>query len=343
MKILRYFFLLLFPCITLAAPEVLNVYNWSAYIPESVIEEFTAQTGIQVRYMTFASNEELYAKISASNNHSGYDIIVPTVDFVQRMQTQGYLEKIDVSKIPNIKNLDKRFLGSTFIGGAQYGIPYLWGSTGLVINRLYLPHFKLTSFQDLWSPALRNQILMLDDPRTAFAIALKVLKKNPNTRDPKDIYQAYLLLKALLPNIKLFNIVAPQMIYANDDAAIGIGYNGDTFLAMQNNPNLVYIYPIEGPLMWVDSMAIPKNAPHLENAYRFINFILSPKIAAQIAQIIGYSTPNEAGYKLLPLDIQHNPVLYPPKAALAKGTFEEDVEKANTTYQYYWQLLKLNG
>ena len=337
------FVLLLLPTFLFADRQIVNVYNWTGYIPDSVLSQFTQETGIKVNYLTYGSNEELYAKIAASNNQSGYDLIVPSTDFLARMKAQGYLQKMDKTKVPNFKNINPKFTHQIFDPQNDYSIPYMWGTTSIVVNRLYFPNLKIDSWADLWNPDLKDQLLILDEARTPFAMAMKVLGYDINTRDPVQVKAAYEKLVQLLPNIKLFNIIAPQAIYANGDATIGVGYSGDTYLAIQNNPTLEYIYPKEGPLMWIDSMAIPMNAPHLDNAYTFINFILRPDIAAKIAVAIGYSTPNAEGYKLLPKAMQDNYVLYPSADKLKNASFQNDLGPANVIYQYYWQLLKVGG
>jgi spermidine/putrescine transport system substrate-binding protein len=325
------------------ADQVVNVYNWTGYMSDDVLAQFTKETGIKVNYSTFASNDELFAKIAASNNHSGYDVIVPSAGYVARMARLGMLQKLDRSQLTYFKNIDPDFLDKPFDRGNQYSVPYLWGTTGLVVNRSIYPDLKLRHWTSLWDPALKDQVLMIDEDRTAFDIALKVLGYSANTQDPEQIKQAYEKLRELLPNIKLFNIVAPQSIYINGDAAVGVGYNGDTYIAMQTNPNLQYIYPEEGVFVWIDCMTIPQNAPNRANAYKFINFMLRADIAAKIAESVGYSSANAAGVKLLPRDMQRNPTLYPDRAIIKKSEFENDVGDAAEIYEHYWQLLKLGG
>ena len=335
-------FLLIFSASVFAKQhEILNIYNWGGFLPDTVADEFTKETGIKVRYSTYMSDQDLYAKLAIAYNNSGYDVIFPSVDFLGRMERSGMLEKIDKTKIPNFKNLDPHFVDQAFDPQNNYSVPYLWGSTGLVINRKYYPHLKFDRWHDLWDPVLKDKLLLMDDPRTNFDIALHLLGYSINTQDPKQIKQAYEKLRTLLPNIKLFNMIAPQSIYTNENAVIGVGYSGDTYAAILSNPGLEFIYPNDGVFLWMNSMAIPKNAPNRDNAYKFINFILRPDIAAQIATTLRYSTPNLAAKKLLPKEQRDSRVLYPNAVDLKNSQFETDIGGANELYEQYWQELKM--
>ena len=340
-KILLAFLLIFSASIFAKQQEILNIYNWGGFLPDTVADEFTKETGIQVHYSTYMSDQDLYAKLAIAYNNSGYDIIFPSVEFLGRMERAGMLETIDKTQIPNFKNLDPRFINQVFDPKNNYSVPYLWGSTGLVINRKYYPNLKFDRWQDLWNPILKNKLLLMDDPRTNFDIGLHLLGYSINTQDPEQIKQAYEKLRTLLPNIKLFNMIAPQSIYTNENAVIGVGYSGDTYAAILSNPGLEYIYPKDGAFLWMNSMAIPKNAPNRDNAYKFINFILRPDIAAQIASKLRYSTPNLAAQKLLPKEQRDSRVLYPNAADLKNSQFEMDIGGANELYEQYWQELKM--
>ncbi len=321
--------------------NVVNFYNWAGYIPNSVLRKFTKETGIKINFSVFDSNDELFAKMLAANNQSDYDVIVPSSNFVDRMRQQGMLEKLNKSKLSNFKNLNPALLNKPYDPHNNYSIPYFWGMTGIMVNRRYYPHLKITQWADLWDKNLKNQILMINEMKEPFEIALKVLHLPTNSRKPKQIKQAYNKLLQLLPNIKLFNITGPQAIFANGDVGIGTIYNGDAYLAMQKNPHLEFIFPKDGVFIWTDCMVIPKNAPHLTNAYRLINFLLRPDIAAQIAKGAGYSSPNIAALKYMPKNMRENTVLYPPQKILKKAHFEHDLGRAEEIYTHYWQLLKL--
>jgi spermidine/putrescine transport system substrate-binding protein len=320
----------------------LNVYNWSNYMPNDVIAQFEKETGIHINYTTYDGNDTLYAKLKADPN-AGYDIVVPSSYFVDRMRQQNMLQALDKSQLPNFKNLNKSLLGKPFDPTNSYSIPYFWGSTAIVVNKNYIDPKTVTKWSDLWGPRFRNQLLMLDDPHDLFSMALIVIGYPASDADPDHIQHAYLKLKQLLPNIKLFNSDAMKVDYIDEDATVGMGYSGDTYQAMQENPNIVYIYPKEGYVVWIDCMAIPKNAPHLQNAYKFLNFIMRPDIAAKLSKELGYASPNSAAVKLLPPQMRNNPAVYPDAQTLKRAQFEADPGNVDQLYEKYMEELKINA
>jgi spermidine/putrescine transport system substrate-binding protein len=322
--------------------NVLNLYNWSDYLPNDVAAEFEKETGIHINYTTYDSNETMYAKLKADPN-AGYDIVVPSTYFIDRMARQGMLQPINKSQLTNIKNLNPDLMNKSYDPHNNYSIPYLWGTTGIVVNTHYIPANSVTSWADFWKNQYKNQLLLLDDTREIFSMALLTLGYSANDANPAHIKQAYEKLKQLMPNVRLFNDEAVQSIYIDEDAIIGMGWSGDVYWANQQNANVQYIYPKEGFVIWMDNIAIPKGAQHLKNAYKFINFILRPDIAKQISEEVGYATPNLAAIKLMSPDEQHNPIIYPSKAILQKGQFQTDVGASAAVYEKYMELLKVGA
>jgi len=325
------------------AEPILNVYNWSGYISNDVLKEFEKETGIHVNYTTYDSNETMYAKLKADPD-AGYDIVVPSTYFIDRMYKQGMLRKIDKNKIPNFKNLNPALLNKPFDPHNQYSIPYFWSTTGIAINTKYYPYNSITSWNDLWKSEYKDQLLLLDDVREVFSMALISLGYSANDADPEHIKQAYLKLRQLLPNVRLFNDEAAASIYIDEDAVLGMGWDGDIYMANKENPDVQFIYPKEGYVLSLDSMAIPSGARHVDNAYKFINFILRPDIAMQISMATGYASPNLAAQKLMPKELATNKITYPDAATLARGQVQTDVgSQANAVYQRYWELLKIGA
>jgi spermidine/putrescine transport system substrate-binding protein len=333
--------LLLIGATSFAQSKELNIYTWTGYMPDSVIQKFENETGIKVNLMEFDSNETLYTKIKANPN-AGYDIIVPSAYYVDKMQKQGMLHELDKSKLPNFKNLSPLLLNKPFDPGNKYSVPYCWGSTGIVVNRKYIDPKTVTKWQDLWDPKYHNQLMMLDDIREVFGMAMQTLGYSINDRNPDHIKQAYLKLRLLMPNIKIFNSDAEQNIYIDEDALIGMGWSGDIGMAQEENKDLVYIYPKEGFSIWVDCLAIAKNAPHLEAAHKFIDFVMRPDISAEISITNHYPSPNLQAFKLLPSNLRRNPMINPASDVLEKGEFELDLGDAIGTYTKYWELLKIS-
>lgn len=320
--------------------KVVNVYGWSGFLPNSVIQAFEKETGIQVNYSTYLNNEVLYAKLK-TNMGEGYDVIMPSAYFINRMKTQGLLQKFDPKKLTNLKHINPQFLGQEHDPQNHYCVPFLWSSTGIVVNTKYHDPKTIQSWADLWDPKYHNALLALDDVREMFSISLLVLGYSVNTENPQEIEAAYQKLKILMPNIKLFNMDTIRSIYIDEDITLGGGWSGDTFLAQAENPNLTFIHPKEGFVISLDCLAIPKKAAHVEEALRFINFLCRPEIAKMTAEGTGFATVNFSATALLPEAMRQNRVLYPDKETMARGTLQLDVGDAAPLYEKLFEWLKL--
>jgi spermidine/putrescine transport system substrate-binding protein len=329
--------------VSFANDNVLNIYAWYDEISETIIDQFEKETGIHVNFSTFDNNETLYAKLKA-NPYSGYDIVEPSSYYVNRMSREGLIQKIDKTKLSNYKNLDPDFLNVPYDPKNEFSVPYIWGATGIFVNKRYFNPNSINSWTQFWAKKYYNQLMMLNDPREVFAMALMALGYSVNDSDPEHIRQAYLRLKNLLPNIKVFASDTIPSIFIDEDATIGMAWNGDIERAIQENPNLTFIYPKEGYIVWVETFTIPKNAPHLENAYKFINFMMRPEIANHATLVYGYLTANLAGRKLLPQEIRDNKRIFPDKNVLKRREFQTDIsDQALALYAKYWEMLKIGA
>jgi spermidine/putrescine transport system substrate-binding protein len=323
--------------------NIVNVYTWAEEIPYSIIAQFEKETGIRVNYSSFDANEVMYAKLRAVKSNT-YDVIEPSSYYVDRMRHQNMLEPLDRSKLPEFKNLDPDFLNLSYDPGSTYSIPFIWGVTGIFANKNYFAPSEITSWSDLFNQKYANQLMILDDPREAFSMALLMLGYSINDKNPQHIKQAYQKLRALMPNIRLFNTDAVTSILIDEDASIGIAWNGDLNRARTENSQLDFIYPKDGFEIWVDNFAILKNAPHKENAYKFVNFLMRPDIAKEISMRISYSTANLAAKNLLPANIKNDRVLYPPREVLRRGEYETDIgEDTFALFEKYWEQLKMGA
>lgn len=342
---MHYFFALLFVLFSMAVDakeNIVNVYNWSGYMPDSVLQQFTQETGIKVNYSTYDSNETMYAKLKANPN-IGYDVVVPSSYFIDRMRKQNMLEQIDKSQLPNFENLNPGLLNKPYDPENKFSVPYFWSSTGIAVNNKYYSPKNINSWKDLWSSQYKDQLLLLDDPREVFSVALIVLGYSPNDTDPEHIKQAYLKLRELLPNVKIFNAEGVKSIYIDEDLTIGMGWNGDIYLANQENSHINFIYPKESFIISIDSMVIPVGAKHVNNAYKFINFILRPDIAKKISLETGYASPNLTAVKSMPKNVFTDPIIYPNAETLKRAVVQTDVGSATALYEKYWELLKIGG
>ncbi len=338
---MKMIWLLLCTCLFAFAEEkVLYVYNWSEYMPQSVLKAFQKETGIKVKYSTYDSNEAMYAKIKTDKS-SSYDIVIPSTYFVSKMAKEGLLAKIDKQKLTYYNTLNPTLLNQAFDPNNDYSIPYVWGSTGMSYNAKTLGQGALSQWSDLWNPAYKNKLLLTDDLREVFGMTLKSLGYSANTTDAKQIEQAYEKLKTLMPNVKVFNSESPKQVYLNKEVVAGMNFNGESFMASQESPDIKYVYPKEGILLWVDSLVIPKNAKNVENAHIFINYMLRPEVSKIVSQELGYASPNSKTLNLLPKEISSNRTIYPTDEDLKNSEFQVDFgDEALKVYEKFWEKLK---
>ena len=336
-------FLLILASEAFAANQVVNVYAWASEIPDAIVKQFEKETGIHVNISTYDNNEIMYAKMRASQN-AGYDVIMPSSYFVNRMVKQDMLLPLDKTKLPNFKNIDDSFNNPAYDPGLRYSVPYLWGVTGIFTNSNDFPPKSISRWSDLWNKKFYNQLMLLDDTRENFSIALLALGYSPNDTDPEHIKAAFEKLLALMPNVKVFSSDTVVSILIDEDATIGSAWNGDVYKASTENKALNFTFPQEGFVIWVDNFAIPRNAPHITNAYTFLNFILRPDIAKIAALTTNFGIVNRPGKALLPIDIQNNQTIYPSKEVMQRGIFQTDLgEKTLAIYEAYWEKLKMGA
>lgn len=322
-----------------AEPKVLNVFNWSEYVPQAVLDRFTKETGIKVVYTTYESNEAMFAKIKLLRG-KGYDIVVPSTYFIEMMHKDGLLAKIDRSKLTNYANLDPRVLHQPFDPKNEFSVPYMWGNTGLMVNRKAADPATITSWSDLHRPEFKGGVILSDDMRDTFGIALKALGHSVNSTNEAEIKAAYEWLLKLKPSVRVFDVTATKQAFIAEEVKAGMSWNGDAFIAMSENPDLAFVYPKEGVPLWVDSLAIPVGAEHKDNAHRFIDFLLRPDIAKLCVEEYNYSTPNLAAQKILDEKHAKSRATSPDDADLKNAEFTNGVGKALDLYEKYWEMLK---
>jgi len=325
-----------------SSENVVNVYTWSGVVPDFAIRQFEKETGIKVNFSTYDSNEVMYAKLKADKN-TQYDVIEPSSYYIDRMRRQNMLEQFDKTKLSHFNNLNPKFMAQSYDPKTDYSLPFIWGITGIFLNKDYYKANEIKRWTDLWDKKYLNQLLILDDSREVFSMALLVLGYSANDTNPEHIKQAYLKLKELLPNVKLFNS-AVLSILIDEDATVGMVWNGDLFKAKKENKQLKFIYPEDKFVIWVDNFAIPKGAPHRDNAYKFLNFILRADVDKAIALDNNFPTANLAAQKLLPEEVKNNPAIYPSPEILRHGEFQTDIgDDALNLYEKYWEQLKMGG
>lgn len=296
--------------------HTLTIYNWGDYVDPELLERFEEETGIKVVYQTFDSNEAMMTKIEQGG--TTFDVSVPSEYAISKMKEEGLLLELDHAKLPNLKYIDQRFMNLSFDPDNAYSIPYFWGTVGIVYNPELAGDLDFSSWNDLWDEKLRNQILLLDGAREVMGMGLNRLGYSLNDTNETHLQEAKAKLKELTPNVKAIVGDEIKMLLANEEAAVGLVWSGDASEIMDENDKLDYVVPEEGSNLWFDNMVIPKTARNIEGAHQFINFMLDPEVAAQNAEYVGYSTPNQAALALLPEEISGDKRFYPDEELTGK-------------------------
>jgi len=302
----------------------LNLYAWSEYIPQALLDGFTEETGIKVNYDAYSSNEELIAKLQAGA--SGYDVIIPSDYTIVILSKQGLLEELDLSQIPNFENIDPALKNPYYDPEHKYSVPYQWGTVGLVVDTSKVSE-PLTSWNDLWDPAYEGRVILLDDEREVLGMVLLSLGYEKNSTDPAQLEEAKARLIELMPNVRLFDSDSPKTALLAGEVWLGMTWNGEAAIAHGENPAIDYICPVEGCGIWYDNLSIPKGAPHKDAAHLFINYVLKPEASILITAEFPYSNPNKAALELLQ---KENPELYEAYMSFrATNPSVEEIENAH--------------
>jgi spermidine/putrescine transport system substrate-binding protein len=320
--------------------KILSIYNYSTYIDPSVLTQFEKQFGVKIQYDTYETVEDLYAKIKPGN--PGYDLIFPSNEIVKIMAQENLLETLDIDKIPNIKNIDKKFLDPPFDPGNKYSLPYQWGTLGIGYN-IKKTGGELSSWEAIFDPKYRGRVAYIDELRYMLGAVLIYLGYDPNTTSPQEITQAKDYILKHRDTIAAFAPDTGQLLLDQGEADMAVEWSGDIFQVMAENLDLRYVIPQEGSLIWIDNLAIPTKAPHKELAEKFINFIFEPDISAKIANFIKYGTPNQAAIAQGLIDKKdlENPAIYPPPEVMKKLTYLKDVGEAARLYDQAWTEIKV--
>src|SRR5688572_30288550 len=311
-----------------AAEKVLNVYIWSEYLPRSVIDDFTAKTGVKVNVSLFSKNEELLAKLQSGT--ADYDVVVPSDYMVNRLIRQKLLQPLDRSKLKAFENLDPKFLDQKFDPGNQYSLPYFWGTTGIGYNKKAVTE-PVESWAALFDPKYERKVLMLDDARECFAAALRSAGKSPNETDPATLEAAAAKLKEQKKRnvVRVYDSDAFHEKLSAGDVLLAQGYGGQFAKVIAEKPDeLAYVIPKEGGTFWTDNLCVPATSRRTESVYAFLNYVLQPEVAAKIANEVSYASPNAAAKRFLDKKLLDDPAVYPPEDVLKRCKFMEDLGEA---------------
>ncbi len=317
------------------------VYNWGEYLDPEVITMFEEETGIDVIYEEFETNEIMYPKVQSGA--IAYDVVCPSDYMIQKMLDNGLLAEINFDNVPNLKNIGQRYMDKSreFDPENKYSVPYCWGTVGILYNKTMVDE-PIDSWSILWDDKYRDNILMQDSVRDAFGVTLKYLGYSLNSTDLDELTEAMNLLIVQKPLVQAYVIDQVRDKMIGNEAAIGVIYSGEAIYTQNENPDLEYVIPKEGSNIWIDSWVIPKNAEHKENAEAFINFLCRPDIALMNFDYITYSTPNTAARELIEdEDIRNSKIAFPDDSELEHcETFHYLGDEADAVYMDLWNKVK---
>lgn len=315
------------------AEEVVNVYNWSDYIEESILDDFTKETGIKVVYDVFDSDEVLEAKLLTGN--TGYDVVFPSATEMHRQLKANIFQALQKDKLPNLKHAWDFVVErvQAYDPGNVYSVNYMWGTTALGMNvekiKALAPDAPLDSWEILYNPKYAEKIAkcgiyMYDAPQDMMASVLNYQGKDPNSRDVKELLSTIDVFKAIRPYIRKFTNSAYIDALANGDICLAVGHSGDILQARdraeeaQNGVEVTYVIPKEGAMLWFDQMVIPADAPNVDNAHAFINYLLQPEVIAKSSNYVFYANGNKDAVDLMDKEVTEDKSIYPDAATLKK-------------------------
>jgi putrescine transport system substrate-binding protein len=336
--------------------QLVNLYIWADYLAPDTIASFEKLTGIKTRVSIFETNETLEARMLTGN--SGFDVVVPTAPFFQRQIRSGAYLRLDKSKLPNLANMDPALMSQVALNdpGNAYGVVYAWGTYGIGYNAKMvadaLPNAPLDSWRLIFDPAYASKLAkcginLLDAPAGVVRLVLRYLGKNPNAPAPEDLAAAETVLTKIRPYIRNIDSSIDTEALANGDICVALSYNGNVVQARnrakeaKNGITLNYVIPAEGSLLWFDMLAIPRDAPNPANAHALINYLMDPRVIANVSNFIGYANANMKATPLLNPSIVSDPAIFPPRDQQQRLFVEtEDSPEQTRAITRIWQKFK---
>jgi putrescine transport system substrate-binding protein len=338
------------------AAKVLNLYIWSDYLAPNALPDFEKQTGIKVNVAYFDTNETLETRLLAG--HSGFDIVVPTASYFERQIKAGVYLTLDKAKLPNLKNMDAKLMAKVALHDPDnaHGVIYTWGSNGIGYNekmvKALMPDAPLDSWRLVFDPAVAGKlakcgISVLDSPAEMLRAVLSYLGRDPNSQKAEDLEAGGATLDKIRPYIRNINSSEYIEALANGDLCLAVGYNGDVLQARDRareankGVEIKYMVPKEGSILWFDILAIPKDAPDPDSAYAFMNYMMEPKVSADVSDFRRYATGNAAAQPLVQPAVRDDPGIYPPQELRDKLTVQlADSPDQTRAITRMWQKFK---
>ena len=333
-------FIILILCVGCGKEDgrVINVLNWSSYIPLDVIEDFEKETDIKVNYSTYSSNEELLAKVSSAKEGT-YDLIFPSDYMIEIMRTRGIIDTIDLSKLENKDNINPNYLGLEYDINNEYSLPFIAATTVIAVNREMISDY-IDSYNDLLNPKYKNEIVLIDDQRIIIGMGLLANNYDMNSTSKEELTVAKDWLLELKSNLKAYDSDSPKNFLITQEAFIAVLWNAEAALAKEENPNIEIIFPKEGIALSIDSFAIPKGAKHQEEIYLFIDYILRSDVMKRIIESYPYKNINKATDKLLSENYLLNDAANISDENMQNGYFVKNIGENVKIYDKIWAQIK---
>lgn len=317
----------------------LNIFVWTEYLPDSVVEKFEKETGIKVNVSTFSSNEDMLAKVK-SEAPGAYDVLNPSDYMVEQLIAQDMLAELDFEKLPNFANIGESYRNPSYDPGNKYSVPYMGGAGAIVVNTDKID-MDITSYADLFDPSLEGQLVVLDDVRAVIGMTSKALGYDMNETDPTKLAEVSDKLMELKKNVVLYDSDSPKSALISGDCAAGMIWSAEVAMVMEEVPSAKVIYPTEGAYLFLDNWGITKESPNYDNAIKWINFIMDPENMAMVLEEFPYLCANEKAVELMGDTYSGNEAKNPPADAIAKGAFVENLPSdVLDIYNTMWTKLK---
>jgi len=317
-----------------SSKKSINLFIWTEYMPQSVLDGFEKETGVKVNITTFSSIADMYAKVKSSPAGT-YDVVDSAEIYVDKMSKEGLLEKINYKNVPNMKNIDPSYLAPWYDPDNTYSIPYLGGVVAMCYNKS-LVDTAPTSYADLFDPQYKDSLVMVDDYRVIIGSINEMLGFDYNETDPDKLAQTEAKLMELKPNIRLLDSDSPKTAMINGEAKVGLIYSAEIAIAMEENPDIQVVFPTEGQYLFLDSLCVAKGSKNQALAEKFINYVLDPQVSKTISEAFPYSNPNAAAMALMDDAYKNNPVKNIASDVIAKGFITKDLGSATETYNDIW-------
>jgi spermidine/putrescine-binding protein len=313
-----------------------NLFMWTEYIPDSVIEGFEKETGIKVQMQTFSSNEEMLAKVQGSNP-GAYDIVCPSDYMVENMISQDMLLVLDQSKLSNIGNIDEGYLNPSYDPDNKHSVPYLGGAGVIIYNKNMVPaDTDFSDYEELFKPDYANSIVVLDDFRSIIGVTALSMGYGFNETDETKLSEVKEKMALLKPNIKSFDSDSPKTLMITEETSVGLIWSGEAAIALGENENLDITFPKEGMYLFLDNLCITKDAKNADNAYKFIDYVLRAEVNKEISSEFPYLNPNAAGVALMDDDYKNNKAIVIPTEEIKKGFYVKNIGKTVDVYSEMW-------